>query len=154
MKIPYHFDFNYPLLLEDNKRPKWSSLRLPKAQTILYKDFKDIEFSSQVANFKPFYVELLEFNNKTDVRFSYEVDSPQHFLFVLIKGNVSFCSPEGFFVSNARQGHFALTYNNAGTYKVQMGTGIHIALCIAIKPSWLKRKTKALTTLQTYLASR
>ncbi len=153
MKIPYTFTFNHPLITEKAQRPKWSSIRLPKAQTILYKDFKDIEFSSQVANFKPFYVELLEFNNKADFSFYYEIDSPQHFIFLLIKGNVSFCTPEGFFVSNAKHGHFALAYNNTGTYQVQMDTGIHIALCISIEPSWLERKTKALTTLQTYLAS-
>jgi AraC-like DNA-binding protein len=151
MKIPYKFFFDSNPQSITDKRPQWSKLRFPRAQSIRHYCFEEVEISSQVANSKPFYVELLEFNNKEGFTFTYEIDTPQHFLFLLIDGNVSFYTSKGFFVSYAKQSSFALTYNDKGIFEVRMDSGIHSALCIAIDPDWLKYANLHLRSINDYL---
>jgi AraC-like DNA-binding protein len=151
MKIPYTFIYDSSPKLVSNRRPKWSKLRFPRAHSSQHYCFKEGEFSSQVANTKPFYVELLEFNNNSDLIFKYETNSSQHFLFLLLKGNVSFYTSDGFFVSYAKQGSFALTYNNKGVYEVRMDSGFHSAICIALDEEWLQYATPHLPSIRAYL---
>lgn len=151
MKIPYIFHYHSPPVSINHQRPNWSTIRFPKAQDIKHLTFKNAELSSQVANFKPFYIELLEFNNKSDFDFQYEVTSPRHFLFLLIKGNVSFYTAEGLFVSYAKKRHFALTYNNLGTFNVRMKRGNYTALCINIDSEWFADPIESFPAIRTYL---
>lgn len=152
MKIPYIFHYRSPPLLEDQMRPGWSTLSLRKAQEIRHINFKNAELSSQVANYKPFYVELLEFNNKADFDFQYTVTAPQHFLFMVLEGIVSFTTADDLYISHAKEGHLALSFNQIGFYKVKMKQGTCRALCITLDATfWQQNPTDALPLIREYL---
>lgn len=152
MKTPYIFRYHSPPLAVNQTRPVWSTLSLRKAQETHHFNFKNAELSSQVANYKPFYVELLEFKNKADFDFYYEITAPQHFLFMILEGTVSFYTADGLYISHAKEGHLALTYNQSGSYKVKMKRGTYRALCITLDATfWQQGPTAGLPVIRQHL---
>ncbi len=153
MNEPYDFLFDYPPLSIQQTLPASCLYPFAKAQKKQFFLFDSASLLSQRLNFKPFYIDLIEVNNELPFRMTYKVTEKQHFLFFVLHGSIDFTDTEGLFISHARQGHYALTFNDIGLYRVKIPSGQNIVLCISILPEWLSFVTKDLPTLRKYLTT-
>ncbi len=153
MNKPYEFLFDSPPLSIQQGLPETCLYPFARAQYSLYTRFESTSLLSQTLNFRPFYIELLEFNNHLPFRMTYRVTEKQHFLFFMLHGDIDFTDMDGLFISHAKQGHYAVTYNNVGFYRVKMSRGRKVALCISILPEWLAFVAKDLPALKKYLTA-
>lgn len=151
MNKPYEFLYDSPPLSVQQGLPENCLYPFARAQHCLYTRFESTSLLSQTLNFRPFYIELLEFNNHLPFRMTYQVTEKQHFLFFMLHGDIDFTDMDGLFISHAKHGHYAVTYNQAGLYRVKMSKGRQVALCISILPEWLLFATKDLPALKKYL---
>lgn len=152
MNKPYEFLYDFPPLNVLQELPKGCLYPFAKAQQTLHTLFDSASLLSQILNFRPFYVELVEVNNHLPFRMTYQITEKQHFLFFMFHGSIDFTDTEGLFISHARQGYYAVTYNEKGLYRVKMSPGRHVALCISMLPEWLAFVSKDLPILKKYLA--
>ncbi len=153
MNEPYEFLYDYPPLSVQQALPESCFYPFAKAQKSQFTLFDSASLLSQRLNFRPFYIELLEVNNDLPFRMTYKVTEKQHFLFFVLHGSIDFTDTEGLFISHARQGYYAMTYNDIGLYRVKMPPGRNIVLCISILPEWLAFVAKDLPVLKEYLST-
>lgn len=153
MNRPYEFLYDSPTLSVQQGLPENCLYPFARAQQSLHTRFESTSLLSQTLNFRPFYIELLEFNNHLPFRMTYRITEKQHFLFFMLHGDIDFTDMNGLFISHAKQGHYAVTYNNVGLYRAKMSKGRQVALCISILPEWLAFVSKDLQALKKYLTA-
>lgn len=149
MKTPYTFHFSAPPLSEDFRSLPPTTMPFKKAQQTLHLNFGSAEITSQMLNFFPFYMDLVEINSSENFSFRYEIHQPQHFLIILLKGSVCLTSENGLFVSRLKENHFGLSRIRTG--RVEIEAGNHIALCVAIDDTWLNYISSEFPVLQAFL---
>lgn len=137
MMRPYQLNFDTPALQLNDGLAPWSKYPFATARNRVYKVFSGAEFTSQRLGMTPYFVELFEMRAQHSFKMSYEVTQKQHFLFLMLQGSVGFKSPEGFYISYARDGHFAFVSNPPGRYMLDLNPGHFTALCIAFSADWL-----------------
>lgn len=151
MNVPYELLFDtYPSDIR-SELPEDCLYQLSGAQRVRHAFFDSADILSQQLNFRPFYLEMFEFNVESPFRMSYSIAEEQHFLFFILNGELEFTEADGPFISYARQGHFALTYNDAGFYRVKLEPGRHAAISISLLPEWLASVTRNLPVVSGYL---
>ncbi len=149
MKTPYTFHFSAPPISEDFRSLPPTTMPFKKAQQTLHLNFGSADITSQMLNFFPFYMDLVEINTTEDFSFQYEIHQPQHFLIILLKGSVRLTSENGLFVSQLKENHFGLSRIRTG--RVEIEAGNHIALCVAIDDTWLNYISSEFPVLQAFL---
>lgn len=153
MNKPYEFLYDSPPLSIQQGLAENCLYPFARAQQSQYIRFESTSLLSQTLNFRPFYIELLEFNNHLPFRMTYRITEKQHFLFFMLHGDIDFMDMDGLFISHAKQRHYAVTYNDVGLYRVKMSRGRQVALCISILPEWLAFVAKDLPALKKYLTA-
>jgi AraC-like DNA-binding protein len=151
MNVPYELLFDtYPSDIR-SELPEDCLYHFSGAQRVRHAYFDSADVLSQQLNFRPFYVEMFEFDIKSPFRMTYKVKEEQHFLFFILNGDLEFTEVDGPFISYARQRHFALSYNDAGLYRVKLQPGRHVALSVSLLPEWLVSVTHKLPVIKGYL---
>ncbi len=148
MKKPYAFHFDSAPQQVSNTFPDWAEYPFAAAQGLSSVIFESAAFVSQQLDFSPFYIELFELNASKAFGFTYEITQPQYFLFFMLKGQAGFTTSQGFFVSHVAEGHFGVSYNGPGHYRLKVQPGIHTALCVAIDPAWVRFAFSGLPNLK------
>jgi AraC-like DNA-binding protein len=85
-----------------------------------------------------FYIELYEYDLRTELHASYLVQNPTLFLFFMLEGSISFQTPKGDSITDAIKGIYYATFNHEGEYSYQLSPGVHRLFYIVPRTEWLK----------------
>lgn len=144
MKVPYLLHFDVPFESVSEPLPENFDYCLTTATNTHHYGFDRANLRLQHLSLPPFYLELFELDTSTPFSFRLEVTSPQYFLFFMLKGQVRFSTPEGFYLSQIPKGHMAVCYKAPGHYRVTLPAGRHVACCVALEHQWLNYATEKL----------
>lgn len=144
MKTPYLLHFDVPCESVSERLPENFTYHLATAANTRHYYFDTAHLGIQHLKLRPFYVELFELDARAPFTFGLEITEPQHFLFFMLQGQARFCTPEGFYLNHAPEGHLATCYKAPGRYRVSLRPGWHVACCVNLEPAWLEYATEKL----------
>lgn len=151
MNKPFTLLFDSPPLSESTERPDLTSMNFEKAKETMHVSFASSDVVSQVLNFFPFYMDLVEINTDEDFTCRYEIQEHCHFLLLMLKGSLRLTTEDGHYMSHIKEDHFGIFSTSAGVFRAEVNTGNHIGLCVSIDPGWLTFISSDLPSLHAYL---
>ncbi|MBE9597855.1 AraC family transcriptional regulator [Pedobacter sp. MC2016-24] len=154
MERPVTYKFKTPTLTIDitGNIPNWCTYRIPyaKAEQISIQEGTVIcQFHSHVL----YFMEVIEIDLHTDLAASYLVENTSLFLYLMIKGGMSFLTPEGKPIANAPEGVCYATYNKSGEYVLHLPKGKYLICYLCPRPLWILRNLDRYPRLRPFMES-
>lgn len=153
MQKPYRVSFSKPVIKLSRERPSWSRFSFTPAKHHLSRIFAGAQVYARWLNMPPFYIELFEARADTEFRIYYEVLEKRHFLFFMLEGCANIETPEGFYVSCTRNGHYSFQAQASGKYIMPLSKGMYRGLFIVISPEWLRFFSEDQPELRSFLTA-
>lgn len=154
MERPITHQFKTPTLKTDitGSLPDWCTYRIPyaKAEQI------DMEEGTMVCQFHShvlFFMEVIEIDLHTDLVASYLIKKTSLFLFLMIKGEMSFLTTEGKTIRDAPEGICYATYNKTGEYVFRLPKGKYRLYYLCPRAIWILRNLDRYPRLRPFMAS-
>lgn len=98
--------------------------------------FSNISFSKQSRNLLGANMQLFEFNVLKDSLLNFRISKPTTFLFFHLCGDISYFSQNGSFITHTYEPVFYLSFGSSLRYTMQLSSGHHAVLGIALEKLW------------------
>lgn len=104
--------------------------------------FSNVTFSQQSRSLLGANMQLFEFNVIKDSLLTFRITKPTTFLFFHLCGEISYFSEKGTLITRTEESVFYLAFGSSLRYTMQLSSGHHAVLGIALEKLWSFRSKK------------